>query len=289
MDGTRALVYKEENKIKIVNRRGIVLNYRYPELPVSTKNIKAESAVLDTEIVVFDSKGRPDFYLLSEREHVDSKLKVELRAKLHPATIVVFDILKLNSKDLTAEPLIKRKKILKGTVKESERIKLCYYTENGNALWKEIRRMGLEGVMAKKTDSPYLFERSRLWLKIKNYRTLDCIICGYTTGTGRRKEMGSVITGAYYKGELVYTGKLGTGFSAERIGLLLKRLERLKTKCPFKEEPELNLPQGRTPVWVKPEIVCEVKYMNLSKDRIMRTPSFLRLRGDKSPEECVLK
>ncbi len=286
LDGTRVLIFKKENSLKLINRRGKNIIYRYPELNSIKNNIK-ENAVLDGELVVLE-KGKPSFQLLSEREHIDSKLKIELKSKIYPATIFVFDILQLGSKKLVNLPLIKRKEFLKRVLKENERIKLCFFTKRGLELWNSIKKMGLEGVVAKKEDSPYLFERSEFWLKIKNLKTLDCLICGYTTGTGKRKNFGSLILGCYYKGKLIYVGKVGTGFNEKEIKEIRKELEKIKGKIPFKEKPELDLPENRKPIWVKPKLICEVKFLELSENLIMRAPSFLRIRNDKKPKDCIL-
>lgn len=292
-DGTRCISYVDtkEKSVKMLNRRMIYFENRYPELQEIWKDVKGEKVILDGEVVVFH-KGKPDFYKLAEREHVESKTRIEFLAKMIPATYIVFDILYKDGKDLTQLPLIERKKILEETAKESSRLVISQYViGKGKKFFEEIRKRGLEGMMAKKLDSPYMIdERSNLWLKIKALETLDVIIVGYTTGTGKRGELlGSLITACYHGGKLRYVGKIGTGFSEEQLAEILKKLERIKTgNCPLKKLPELRLPPGREPVWVEPRIVCEVKFMNLSKDLVMRAPVFVRLREDKLPEECEL-
>ncbi|MDI6825782.1 MAG: non-homologous end-joining DNA ligase [Candidatus Aenigmarchaeota archaeon] len=291
LDGTRALLFKKDNSIKIINRRNMDITYRYPELLETINNISANSATLDGEIIVLDKTGkRPDFYRLAEREHVDSKLRIEILSKEMPATYVVFDILSVNNRDLTNLLLLERKKILKEVVSESTRINLCFFTENGEELFKVVKKQRLEGVMGKVKDSLYLIgKRSEYWLKIKSLKTLDCIICGYTVGTGwRQKYFGALILGCYYQNKLRYVGRVGTGLDEKGYAELTEKLQKLKTdKCPFKEKPEL--PLDIIPVWVKPKLVCEVKFMNLSKNKIMRAPSFIRLREDKSLKDCLLE
>lgn len=285
LDGTRVLIFKDGEDIKLVNRRGVNIAYRYPEIrPIS--NIKAEKAVLDGELVVFDKKGRPNFYLLAEREHIDSRFKIKIRSKLFPATLVIFDILSIDEKDLTHKPLHERKGLIKKYVVEDERIKICPWTENGKKLWRNVCKLGLEGVMAKAIDSPYVFERSDYWLKIKRLQTLDAVIAGWTSD---KRDISSLIVGGYKKGRLIYLGKIGTGFSDKDIDFMLPLLKKMITKkCPFKEIPELNLPKKRDVFWVKPALVCEVKFMHLSPEGVMRAPVFLRLRNDKKAEDCIL-
>ena len=285
-DGTRVLIYKQKEEIKLINRRGLNISYRYPELKVAG-NIEADQAVLDGELVVFDRTGKPNFYLLAEREHIESRLKIRLRAKLFPATLIVFDVLELNGKPLVRKPLLERKRILERLVKESERIRLCPWTKEGRKLWREVRKLGLEGVMAKRIDSPYIPQRSDYWLKIKLLKTLDVVVCGWTSG--RRNGFGSLIVGAYKNGKLVYLGKVGTGFSQEDVKLLVPILKKLEIKtCPFKTLPDLDLPPDRKAFWTKPKLVCEVRFQQLSPEGIMRAPAFLRLRNDKPPSDCQI-
>jgi bifunctional non-homologous end joining protein LigD len=290
-DGTRCISYinTKERSVKMLNRRLLYFEDRYPEMKEMWKDVKGEKVILDGEVVVFH-QGKPDFYKLAEREHVESKTRIEFLSKLIPATYVVFDILYKDGEDLTKLPLIERKKLLEETVTESSCLVVSQYVVGkGVKFFEEVKKRGLEGLMAKKLDSPYLIgERSKLWLKIKALQTLDVIIVGYTTGIGKREKLiGSLITACYHEGKLKYVGKIGTGFGEEQLVEILKRLEKLRIeKCPLEEVPELKLPPEREPIWVEPKIVCEAKFMNLSKNLIMRAPVFVRLREDKLPEEC---
>ena len=211
-DGTRTIAYidLEKKSVKFLNRRGIFFEKRYPEIVEAIlKSINAKRVILDGEICVFE-RGKPNFYKLAEREQVDNKLRIELLSKLMPATFVVFDILHLDGKDLIDLPLIERKKILEKVVEEGERILLSVWVkEKGKKFFEEVKRKGLEGIMAKRLDSKYeIGKRSKNWLKIKVFRTLDCIICGYTKGEGWREEyFGALLCGIFYKGKLIYTYK----------------------------------------------------------------------------------
>jgi bifunctional non-homologous end joining protein LigD len=291
-DGTRCIAYidKEKKSVKFLNRRLKFFQDNYPELQDIWKDVNAKRVILDGELVVFE-KGKPNFYKLAEREHTGEKLRIKFLSEISPATYVVFDILHKDGKDLINLPLIERKKILEKTVKESERVLLsAYIIGKGKKFFEEARKRGLEGVMAKRLNSTYqLNKRSKDWLKIKYLKTLDCVICGYTLGSGwREKYFGALILGCYDKGKLRYVGRVGTGLDEKGYAELTKKLQELKTeKCPFEKKPEF--PPSVVPVWVKPKLVCEAKFMNLSQDLIMRAPSFIRLREDKLPEECVLE
>ncbi len=289
LDGTRCICFKRRKEVRFLNRRGIFFEKRYPEIVEVLKKLK-ENFIIDGEIVVFDKENKPNFYLLAEREHTDDKIRIEILSKKFPATYVVFDILNLNGKDLKNYPLLKRKSILNNLIKDSERVKKCYYTEDGEALWKVVKKLKLEGVMVKKKDSPYLQKRSELWLKVKTLKSLDVIICGYTEGEGKREKLlGAILCGIYYKGKLIYLGRCGTGFDERELENLSNTLKKIETnKNPFyefKEEPSI-LKKIR---FVKPKIVAEVKFMNLSKNLKMRAPSFKRLRNDKKVKDCVLR
>ena len=144
--------------------------------------------------------------------------------------------------------------------------------------------------MAKQIDSPYLIgERSRYWLKVKNLKKLDCVITGYTKGEGWRAEyFGALILGCYYKGKLTYVGRVGTGLNVPEFESITPQLKKLKVKdCLFPEKPKL--PLDIKVIWTKPELVCEVKFINLSRNLQLRAPSFTRLRNDKWPKDCVLE
>jgi len=291
-DGTRAICYinKENKEVKLLNRRLKFFQKNYPELLGLYNDVTANKVVIDGEVVIF-KQGKPDFPSLQTREHVDDPTRISLLSELMPATYIVFDILYKDGRSLINLPLIERKKILEKTVKESDRILLSSYViGKGKKFFREVKKKGLEGMIAKRLKSTYqIGKRPKDWLKIKFLKTLDCVICGYTVGSGwREKYFGALILGCYHQGKLRYIGRVGTGLDEKGYAELTKTLQKLKTdKCSFKEKPEF--PSDIVPVWVKPELVCEVKFMNLSKNYIMRTPSFIRLRYDKEAKECVLE
>ncbi len=289
IDGTRCICYKKGNIVKFLNRRNAWFEHRYPEIVKDIKKIKG-NFILDGEICVLDEKGIPNFYLLAEREHVDDKIRIKILSEEIPATYFVFDILNLNEKDLTKLPLIKRKKILEKTIKDFGNVKKIYYTKNGLKLWKVVKKMKLEGVMAKDENSPYSNKRSSFWLKIKTLKTLDCIICGFTEGSGwREKYFGAFLCGVYYKNRLIYVGRVGTGLNEKGYRELSEKLKKLEIKKSpfdeFEEEPKIL----KKVHFVKPKLIAEVRFMNITKDLKMRAPSFLRLREDKNIRECILE
>ncbi len=290
-DGTRVLIYKEGNDIELINRREKDITFKYPELLEIPRNIKCSSCVLDAELVILDKEGRPDFNLLQQREQLDNKIAIEVRSKTMPATLFVFDILEKDGQSLVDKPLGERKRILAEIIKSSPFISLTPYTTKGKELWKQIQEQGMEGMIAKELGSRYeQGKRSWAWLKIKNLNTVDAIIVGYTEGEGERKAFfGSLVLAAYVpdKGELIYIGNVGTGFDKKTLKKLIKKMKKLKTEKPaLSEEQQERIKEKVT--WIKPELIAEIKYLELTKDRELRAPSFLRLRFDKKLEDCIL-
>ena len=294
LDGTRVLIYKDGNDIELINRRGKDITYRYPELLDIVKYIKPESCVLDAELVVLDKDGKVNFNLLQQREQIDNKFLIQLRSKQFPATLFVFDILEKDGTTLVDKPLKERKKELEKSIKNSSIITVCPYTFNGKELWEKVKELGMEGVMAKDLSSKYeQGKRSWSWLKIKNFNTIDAIIIGFTEGTGKReKSFGALLLAAYKENKLIYIGKVGTGFDEKLLESLTKKMKMLKTKkSPLDEEEEEKVKERikTKVVWIKPELIAEVKYLEITKDNELRAPVFLRLRTDKKLNDCVLE
>lgn len=279
LDGTRCIA-EVNGEIKLFNRRNRNISRRYPFICEELE--KYGNVVFDGEIVCYNGEGKPDFYLLQKREHVDSDLIIEIRAKLIPATYVIFDILEMDDKPLVEKPLEERKGILNEIFKKSEHLELIFMTKNGKKLWEEIRKRNMEGVIAKEMGSKYYpGERRHEWLKIKNVKSIDVIIVGYTR---EKREISALGMGLYKEKEIYYIGKVGTGFDEEIIRYLLKNFK--ETKDAYAANAE-KAPSNM--IWVKPEMVAEVEYIEMTKDMELRSPSFKRLRNDKKPEECTFE
>jgi len=281
IDGTRGLAIKRGRSVRILNRRGRWIEWRYPEIVADLSQLEHDF-VLDGEICVLDERGLPNFSLLQSREQTDNKLRIRLLARECPATYYVFDILELDGKDLTSKRLKERKAILERVLPDSAHVKKIFWTEDGRALWRIVSRKGLEGIMAKKADSKYYpGKRAHVWLKIKNVKTTDCVVCGWTEG---QRKFASLVLGQYENGKLIYVGCVGSGFTERQIDELFDKIKKLETKsCPFDESPSIP----RVTHWVKPKLVAEIKYLEYSKAKQLRAPVFLRLRFDKGPKDCV--
>jgi bifunctional non-homologous end joining protein LigD len=283
-DGTRTICFAGE-KQHLQNRRLIDITRRYPEIKVE---VKKKSAVLDGEIVIMEG-GKPDFQKLQLREHLSDLFKIENASKLFPAEYIVFDVLAIDGSNITHKPLMERKEVLRDILIENEHVTYCdFILENGIKYYNAAIARGLEGIIAKDIYSPYLAgRRSNFWLKIKQFKTLDCIICGLTEGEGLRKNyFGSLILGAYIKEKLHYIGKVGTGFNEAQLKFLVEQLKLFKSKCPFEVLPDI---EANVKTWLLPKFICEVKYQELTGDLKLRAPVFIRLRNDKAPEECTIE
>lgn len=282
-DGFRAIAYINED-LSIRSRNGKELRYNFPELEELKQ--QAHDVVLDGEIVILN-EGKVNFQALLKRGRVVSPPEIEFRSSRLPAVYVVFDILEKDGKPLVDLPLMERKEILKTTVKEGAHVLLAdYVEEKGEDYYNVALEKGLEGIMAKKKDSPYEPSiRSGNWLKIKELRSCDCVIFGYTKGTGARgKTFGALLLGLYNnEGKPVYVGKVGTGFSQDTLKALSEAFQKLKTDAaPFSADVSEEV------TWLKPELVCEVGYQVVTDEGRLRMPRFQRLRNDKSPSECLV-
>lgn len=276
LDGTRCIAEINE-KVKLYNRRGKNIRKRYPFICEELKKYKG--FVFDGEIICYNKEGIPDFYLLQKREHVESDFIIEMRAKLIPAIYVIFDILEENGRSFINAPIEERKEKLDEIFKESKHLELIFYTENGHGLWEEIKKRKMEGIIAKEKGSRYYpGERRREWLKIKNLKSIDVVVAGYTA---EKREISSLAMALYRDGKLFYVGKVGTGFDEYIMETLLKKMKKV-------DNPSVTNFEKAPPnvIWVRPEIVIEVEYLELTKDFELRSPSFKRIRDDKLPEEC---
>jgi bifunctional non-homologous end joining protein LigD len=278
LDGYRAIAVTGQKKIVLYSRNGISLASRYPAVVAALKKIKTE-AVLDGEIVLLDEKGKPDFQLLQSYNKRGG----------YQLVYYVFDILSCRKKDLTGYPLIERKKILKKLLKKSPVIFFSsHIEENGADFFKAVKSEDLEGMMAKKKDSPYLpGTRTRDWVKIKNHKSQEVIIAGYTEPKGSRLHFGSLLLAQYDKHKkLQYIGHAGTGFSEKTLRELQKTMKPLISKdSPFTEPIKAN---SRV-TWVKPKLVCEVSYTEITRDGLLRHPVYKGLRPEKKAVSVTLE
>ena len=287
-DGMRCIAYLKDRKVEFQNRNLTLVTKSYPELETIASNVKANMAILDGEIVVLE-KGLPSFELLQNRFGANNPIQIRMLSRKLPTTYIAFDLLHLNGRDLVNIPLTNRRQKLTKIIANGPHMLLSQYVPaQGKSYFKNALKLGFEGAMAKKADSVYqIGTRSEDWLKLKQVKTLDCIVAGYTVGAGSRSSsFGALVLAAYERnGQLIHLGNVGTGFTDATILRIVKLLKPLQTKT--KTVPgEVKAP---APIkWVKPQLVAEVGYMNMTKDRKLRLPRFEKFRLDKTPSECIL-
>ncbi len=282
-DGIRAIAYVGET-LSILSRNDNDITRKFPEL--AELSMLASGVVLDGEIIVMKG-GKPDFQAVARRVQASKTGDIEREAREAPCTYVVFDILEKDGESLMGKPLSERKAILRESLRDGEHVVVSsYVVVEGEAYYEAAVAKGLEGVVAKRLDSSYRpGERSGEWLKVKRVRTADCVVVGYTKGTGNRTDtFGALLLGLYEGNKLTFVGRVGTGFTDKSLRELLATFRPYETAEPQVEAPDI--PAGST--WLKPGLVTEVGYQNLTEDARLRAPRFIRLRSDKTPLNCTI-
>lgn len=274
-DGYRALAHKAKT-VKLLSRNDKSFNQRFPVLVKELQRLPG-NFILDGEIVILDKHKRSHFQLLQNY----------LKSQEGSLCYYIFDILSYQGKDLTNLPLIKRKKILHKLLQcsPSKHLKFSKHIEkNGKKLFTQAKKIGLEGIIAKRKESRYVSKRSREWLKIKTGMRQEVVIGGFTKPRGSRKYFGALLVGVYKRGNLVYSGHVGGGFNQALLKIVYQQMHRLEQqKCPFQIEPDPNMPV----TWIRPKLVCEVAFSEWTKEGIMRQPIFQGMRTDKPARSVV--
>lgn len=294
-DGYRAIAYINNSlkglalpagEVDIRSRNNKSFNDKFYPLHAALKAWKI-NAIVDGEIVVLNEKGIPDFSgLQSWRSEADGQL-----------VFYLFDILWLEGNDIMGLPLIERRSILRSIMPDYGMVKLSdNFDETGTEFFNLADKLGLEGIIAKKATSVYTPGlRTKEWLKIKTQKFQEAIICGYTKNENTSKQFSALLLGWYNNGELQFIGLVGTGFNNKTQSEILNQLKPLQIKTsPFKIIPDYNKPSRFRPnppkaevTWVKPEIVCEISYREITKDGAIRHPSFKGLRPDKNAKDVI--
>ncbi|QQT29296.1 DNA ligase D [Sphingobacterium multivorum] len=287
-DGYRALAFMKNGKIELKSRNDKSFNEKFYPVYDTLKSI-AINAILDGEIVVLEKNGTANFAALQNwRSEADGDL-----------VYYVFDILWYDGKDLKGLSLLERKAILKEVMPQNDLILLSeHFDTSGVGFLNEAKKLGLEGIMAKRKESVYhIHERSSDWLKIKANRRQEVVIGGFTKNEGSSKLFSSLLVGLYEGKKLIYTGKVGTGFSAKLQQELIAQFKPLVTKnSPFDDEPDINKssrfrprPPHAAVTWLHPNLVCEVSFTEMTGDGVMRHPSFVGMRNDKNAKKVILE
>ena len=275
LDGYRVISAKNNEGIHLYSRNGNDYDEKYSLIRDELRNLNA-NFITDGE-VCYMVNGRPDFQKLQNN--------YSRKDKLH---YYAFDLLWLNGHDLKNLPLIKRKELLKELLSDpgSHIHYLDHIEKEGENFFREVEEKELEGIIAKRKDSKYHPAwRSDEWLKIKTVHRQEMVICGYIESDKSDREFKSILCAVSSNNKFVYTGKVGTGFKQSKQKQIMKLLSDLTADKPTVKNP----PDDQNIIWVKPELVCEVKFTEWTGDKVMRHPSFIGLREDKSPEQIKIQ
>jgi bifunctional non-homologous end joining protein LigD len=290
-DGIRLIATKDGKKVSLLSRNQNDLSRRFPEIVEAVKKLPTDECVLDGEVVALDEQGRSSFQLLQARE---------MEGRRTPIYFYLFDLLQLDGKSLVSLPLETRKSVLE---------RLCagagdpirYSGAIGgdaNQLLKEVQRRSLEGIIGKVRSSVYeAGRRSGAWIKLKCVNEQEFVIGGYTPPQGARKHFGAILVGYYKNDNLVFAGKVGTGFTTKSLAMLHKKFQSdQRANCPFVDLPSKQDGEwvlGITPSmvkkmhWINPKFVAEIKFAEWTRDKKLRAPVFLGLREDKRATDVV--
>jgi bifunctional non-homologous end joining protein LigD len=285
-DGIRTVLFCDHGHVYLQGRNFSDFTPRYPEVRGLGPELGARRVVLDGEVVAFDDQGRPSFERLQARMNLGSDSAVRRRMRDTPVTYVIFDLLYLDGRSTLPLAYEDRRRVLDALELEGPAWRTpAYHRGEGSALLAATRELGIEGVVAKRLDSPYEpGRRTAGWIKVKNVNLQDVVIGGWTPGEGGRSaHLGALAVGVMDDGRLVYAGKVGTGFTETTLTMLGRELEPLRrADSPF---------TGRQPpkgtIFVEPRLVASVEFREWTKSGTLRAPSFKGLRPDKDPQDCV--
>ena len=295
-DGMRAVAFCDRGELRLASSNGIDATVRFPELAPLATSLAANRVILDGEIITFAPDGRPDFGRLQHRMHVSTPVAAAEGAATQPVAYVVFDILWLDGHDVTPVPYLDRKRLLADLVEPGPSWTVPQpELGSGAELLKAVADRGLEGLIAKRTDSIYeIGKRTSAWRKLKIRRRQELVVGGWLPGEGNRSStLGALLVG-YHDGSadtdrgrpLRYAGRVGTGFDERELSELLGLFATMSTdEAPF--DPLPPAPVSRQARWLDPTLVVEVAFGEWTADGVLRHPSYLGRRLDKDPAAVV--
>jgi bifunctional non-homologous end joining protein LigD len=285
-DGIRTVLFCDHGQVYLQGRNFTDFTPIYPEVRGIGPELGARRLILDGEVVAFDDEGRPSFERLQARMNLASDSAVRRRMRDTPVSYVIFDLLYLDGRSTLPLAYEDRRKVLEALELEGPAWRTpAYHRGEGSALLAATMQLGIEGIVAKRLDSPYEpGRRTSRWIKVKNVNLQDVVIGGWTPGEGGRSaHLGALAVGIMEDGRLVYAGKVGTGFTESTLTMLRSELEPLRrADSPF---------SGRQPpkgtIFVEPRLVASVEFREWTRSGTLRAPSFKGLRPDKDPQDCV--
>ena len=282
-DGYRLVAANNDGVVTLTSRAGNDLSATFPEIAAAFGKLPFSYVLVDGEVVVHDANGVPSFSRLQKRGRLTRRADIQHAARSLPATLYVFDCLAFDDFDLRTLSLERRKVILQkvlpsvGPIHYADHIK-----QHGEAMFEEACKLGLEGIVAKRAASLYVAGRSGEWVKVGAEKRADYVISGYTNPKDSRTGFGALLLACYEGEALVYVGRVGSGFT----GHGQKNLAAVLNEC-ADTQPPVNAPNEKGQHWKHTDLVCEVKYKQITADGLLRQPVFIRLRDDKLASECV--
>ncbi len=285
LDGYRLLAELGGRGPRLFSRNGNDLSLCFPEVSRAVAGLPASRFVLDGEVVALDESGRPNFQRLQVRAKLTRGLDIRRAAVENPVTFFAFDLLAFEDFDLRPLPLTVRKGLLRKLLPPAGLIRfLDHFEGEGEVLYSQVQKFGLEGIIAKRGDSTYRSGRSASWLKIRTRKSDDFVVVGFSTPKGARTGFGALQLAQYVDGSLIYSGRAGTGFTDGQLAEARVTLDELRRGDPACGGP---VPKEKGITWTEPRLVCEVEFTEWTEEGLLRQPVFLRFREDKRPEECT--
>jgi bifunctional non-homologous end joining protein LigD len=270
-DGYRILAYKEGKTVTLLSRNAKDRTHSFSAVAAAIATLPSRALLLDGEVVAFDDKLVSRFQLLQQGQV--------------PQVYAVFDCLYRDGVDLRARPLSERRAAMEEAIGETERLfPSRRLAGNGLKAYETARKKGWEGLVAKDTSAPYIEGRSTKWLKVKAKQEEEFVIVGFTQPGGARTHFGALLLGAHRGKDLVYVGKVGTGFTQKTLDKLHAKLRPLVRETPAVTNP----PREKGAVWIAPKLVAQVAYQEWTADERLRQPVYLGLRDDKKASEVVM-
>ena len=286
LDGYRMLGYRSGPRVQLRTRNGHDATRTFPELVRALAALPVKEFLLDGEVVMHDEAGHPSFQRLQNRARLRRPIDIKRASLRFPSTFYAFDLLSLLGRDLRPLPLNERKAVLHDLLPPAGPLHFVeHFVGQGELMFEHVSKLGFEGIVGKKADSRYRGGRSHSWLKLRAERTADLVVVGYTLPKGSRTGFGALHLGGWRDGELCYAGRVGTGFTEKDLEEIRDELDRIERKDPPVAGEWDGGPDDR---WVEPEHVAEVRYLEWTRDGLLRQPAFLRWRDDKTADECPL-
>jgi len=284
LDGQRTIAEVTSRSAILYTRNLRNVTRKYPELVELPDCLRCKKATLDGEIVALKD-GIPSFQQLQHRMSLSDARMIAVAAQQIPVLYYVFDLLELDGRSLLKMPLHERKRLLTKSILPGEVVKLLPSFDSRDITLRKASKFGYEGVVAKKRDSPYYpGQRTTLWLKLKFQESDSFVIGGWLEG-GRSHNFGSLLIGKYQGKKLMFRGRAGTGFNESTISMLMDSFEGIKSQ----ESPFEDLPKGpKGSHWLKPKLVADIKFKEVTSAGILRSPVYIGLRPDLRPEDCKL-